>query len=183
MKKKLTAILSVLLILSLCLTLAACGGKSSKSDAKETEAVTEKATEAPTEEPTEAPTEEPTEEPTEAPTEASITWDEAAQGYIVSGKLVQLEGISDDISFLSEFQTQYLPEVRQWAVLTISIPEGLSTSDLSPFLNCITVAGCEQKLTSEKFDSETQLITQYQILYDAPYDFDYSMESVHVDLP
>ena len=48
MTKHLSTILCVVLILALCLTLAACGGKSD-SKAKEADAVTEKATEAPTE--------------------------------------------------------------------------------------------------------------------------------------
>lgn len=67
MNKKLTAILSVILILALCAAFTACGGdKDKKDDSKAKEAVTEKATEAPTEPPTEAPTEAPTEPPTEA---------------------------------------------------------------------------------------------------------------------
>ena len=47
--KKFTAILSVLLILALCLSFAACGEKSDKSDDKAAEKVTEAATEEPTE--------------------------------------------------------------------------------------------------------------------------------------
>lgn len=39
--KKLTAVLSVILILALCLSLAACGEKSDKSDEKAAETVTE----------------------------------------------------------------------------------------------------------------------------------------------
>ena len=88
MKKTLSFLLAILMLLSLC----ACGGAQT-SAAPETdteaaseapteeaaEAPTEEATEAPTEEATEAPTEEATEVPTEEPTEPPTTLEEYIQ--------------------------------------------------------------------------------------------------------
>lgn len=66
MKKLLSALLCLALILSCVMVFAAC---DDSGDPKETEGQTTPQTDAPTEAPTEEPTEEPTEAPTEAPTD------------------------------------------------------------------------------------------------------------------
>ena len=181
MTKSLSIVLSVFLILALCLSLAACGDKADgKSEEKATEAVTEKPTDPPTEAPTEPPTEPPTDPPTEAPTKAPVKYDADLGGYRVGDALLTLTEVSDDISFLTDFQAQYLPDVDQWVALTFEISGNLTQFDLSRFISCIEVEDCKEELDSITHGPDGYLVDQVYLLYSAPAGYEISEDKVHI---
>ncbi|MBQ6430936.1 MAG: hypothetical protein IJJ99_03560 [Oscillospiraceae bacterium] len=114
-----------LLILALCLSLVACGGKNENPAPSETEAATEAPATKPTTKPTEKPTEKPTDAPApsdEAPAEnpggnvvqSTQSFEDVVRGYYYTCQSMSDDGIVRDYFTKEPIEFSYSGEDVVW---------------------------------------------------------------------